>query len=181
MSIEQQPNKSNSSVVTIIALLLLIVATVGLFIFVFPKKDSLNKLAVDIAQKQVELNKSKSQLAKLQSVKDSFKGGEVTQKDVLNLVPDNVEEGKIIRTLANHSKENEITINSLSFGINNNKDGDYSILSVTTNLSGTHRNLIKFLQSLEKDGRKFSINTMSVQVLENGLENMSLNISAFYL
>jgi hypothetical protein len=55
------------------------------------------------------------------------------------------------------------------------------VLSITTNVSGTHQNLLNFLKALEKNGRKFSVNTMGVQVLENGLENMSLNIEAYYL
>lgn len=181
MAIEQKPIQSSFNVTTVLAIVLLLVAVIGLFLFVFPKKDSFDQLQTDLAQKETQLNRIKNEFSKLQSVEDSFKGGEVTQKDVLNLIPDDVEQGDIIRTLAKHSEEKEATINSLSFGISNNKDGNYSVLSITTNISGTHSNLIKFLKALEKDGRKFTVNTMSVQVLENGLENMSLNIEAFYL
>jgi len=181
MSIEQKPIQSNFSFSRVLSIVLLVVAVVGLFIFVFPKKDSFDQLKADLSQKETQLNKVKSELSKLQSVKDSFSGGEVTQKDVLNLIPADLQQGEIIRTLAKYSEENEATINSLSFGISNNKDGNYSVLSITTNVSGTHQNLLNFLKALEKNGRKFSVNTMGVQVLENGLENMSLNIEAYYL
>lgn len=181
MAIEQKPIQSSFNITTVLALVLLVASVAGLFLFVFPKKDSFDQLKTDLTQKETQLNRVKNELSKLQAVEDSFKGGEVTQKDVLNLIPDNVAQGDIIRTLAKLSEENESTINSLSFGISNNKDGSYSVLSITTNVSGTHSNLIKLLRALEKDARKFSVNTMSVQVLENGLENMSLNIEAFYL
>jgi len=181
MAIEQQTISSSSNVTTILGILLLVVAVTGLFVFVFPKKNSLNELASNISQKETQLNKSKAELTKLQSVKDSFKGSEVTEKDILNLIPNNIEQDEIIRTLAKYSDENEVTINSFSFGLSENTDGGYNMLMITINVSGTHGDLIKFLRSLEKDGRKFSVNTMSVQVLENGLENMSLNIAAFYL
>lgn len=181
MAIEQRPIQTSFNISTVAALILLVVAIVGLFIFVFPKKDSFNELKTDITQKETQLNRIKTELTKLQAVEDSFEGGEVTQRDILNMVPDELFQDKIIEILAKHSEENEATINSLSFGISNNKNDGYSVLSITTNISGKHVKLIEFLEALEKDGRKFSVNTMSVQVLENGLENMSLNIEAFYL
>lgn len=181
MAIEQKQIQTSFNIGTGLAVILLIVAVAGLFVFVFPKKDVHAQLQTDITQQETQLNKLKNELTKLQSLENSFKGGEVTEKDVLNLIPEEVQQGEIIKTLAKYSEENEATINSLSFGLNNNRDGNYSSLSITTNVSGTHRNLIKFLEALEKDARKFTVNTMSVQVLENGLENMSLNIQAFYL
>lgn len=181
MAIEQNPNQAGVKVRTVLSVVLLIIAVVGLFIFVFPKKNSFDQLSANLSQKETQLNRSKNELSKLESVRDSFKGSEVTQKDVLNLIPSDLKQGDIIRTIAKYSEENEATINSLSFGLSQNKNLDYGTLSITTNISGTHRNLIKFLQALEKDGRKFRISTMSVQVLENGLENMSLNIEAYYL
>ena len=181
MVIEKQDIHKDSSTGSLLAVVLLIIAVIGLFVFVFPKKDSFSKLQADISQQETELAQLKNELSKLQSLENSFEGSEVTEKDVLNLIPDDVEQGEIIKTLAKYSEENEATINSLSFGLNNNKNGEYSSLSITTNISGTHVNLIKFLEALEKDSRKFVVNTMSVQVLENGLENMSINIEAFYI
>lgn len=181
MAIKQPSQNSSSSGKTILALILLVIAVAGLFLFVFPKKESFDGAVDTIAEKEMELSRAKNALSKLQSVEDSFEGSEVTQKDVLISIPDSLQQEKIIKTLAKHSEENETTINSLSFGLINNRDGDFSILSITTNISGTHRNIIKFLEALESDSRKFSVNTMSVQVLENGLENMSLTIEAYYL
>ncbi len=181
MAIKQSTETTSSAGKTILSLILLIVAVAGLFLFVFPKKEAFDEAIEEISQKEAELNRTKNALSKLQSVESSFEGSEVTQKDVLISIPDSLQQEKIIKTLAKHSEENEATINSLSFGLTNNRDGDFSVLSITTNISGTHRNIIKFLEALEGDSRKFSVNTMSVQVLENGLENMSLNIEAYYL
>lgn len=181
MAIDQKPIQSSFDFKTILSVILLVVAVVGLFMFVFPKKDAFADLQADIAQKETQLNRLKNDLTKFQSLEDSFEGGEVTEKDVLNSIPDEVEQGEVIETLAKYSEENEASINSLSFGLSQNKDGNYSTLSITTNVSGTHSNLINFLEALEKDARKFSVNTMSVQVLEGGLENMSLNIEAYFL
>jgi len=181
MAMEQNPIQSNFSFRTVLSIVLLVVAVAGLFIFVFPKKDSFDLLKADLAEKETSLLMVKNELAKLQAVKESFTGGEVTQKDVLNMIPSDLQQGEIIRILAKHSEENEATINSLSFSLSQSKGDNYGVLTITTNVSGTHMNLLKFLQALEKDGRKFKVNTVSVQVLENGLENMSLNIEAYYL
>lgn len=181
MAIEQKPIQTSFNIKTILALILLVVATAGLFLFVFPKKDSFAQLQTDISQKQTELTRLQNELTKLQSLEDSFEGSEVTEKDVLNSIPDEVQQGDVIKTLAKYSEENEATINSLSFGLSTSRDGSFSTFTITTNVSGTHRNLIRFLEALENDSRKFSVNTMSVQVLENGLENMSINIDAYYL
>lgn len=178
MAIKQQ---SNQSTLTIIAVILLVVAVVGIFILVLPKREELDSAKANLTNQQTELNKLKSEIVKFDALEDSFQGGEVTKNDVLNLVPENIEQAEVIDTLADLTEEFGLSFNSISFSASAGLDEDASVLNITTNVTGSHQELIDFLDALETNSRKFRVKTMSVQILENRLENMSLNVEAYFL
>lgn len=177
------PNNSapKSNLKNMIALVLLIVAAVGIFIFLLPKRGEFKDASANLVKKQTELSAAKSKLTSLEAVDSSFKGSEVTQKDVLNAIPQDIEEDAVIKTLAKLADENEVTLNSLSFSTGSDRNTDIELLSITTNVSGKHQDMISFLEALEVNSRKFVVKNISVQTLENFLENMSLSIEAYSL
>lgn len=179
MALKQQ--QSNQSTLTIIAVILLVVAVVGIFILVLPKRDELDSAKTSLLTEQTELNKLKAEISKFNALEDSFQGGEVTKNDVLNLVPENIEQSEVIDTLADLTDDFGLAFNSISFSASAGVDEKASILNITTNVTGKHQDLIDFLDALETNSRKFRVKTMSVQILESRLENMSLNIEAYFL
>ena len=165
----------------IIAIVLFVVAAAGLFMFVFPEKDSLDVGKTQLLQKQSELQRVKSNVSRLNAVESSFKGSEVTQKDILNSIPENLEQEVVIRTLAKLASDSEISLNSMSFSLSEERDIELSTLTITTNISGKHQNLVNFIEGVEESGRKMIVKNISVQTLENFLENMSVTIEAYTL
>ncbi|MFC1655763.1 hypothetical protein ACFL3C_02755 [Patescibacteria group bacterium] len=174
-------NNSKFKTSTLIGLVLIVVAVVGIFLFLMPVKGSFDAGGTNLLQKQTQLNGLKTKLSSLQAVESSFKGSEVTQIDVLNYVPESIEQGNVIKALAKLADDNEVSLNSLSFSLGLNRELDINTLTVTTNISGKHQSLIEFIEGLETNGRKFNIKNLSVQTLENRLENISLTIEAFSL
>jgi len=181
MSLEQNISKSSFKFSTLAAVFLLIAVIAGLTVFVLPLKAQYDENNTKLSQKEVEINTLKSQLADLQNLESSFTGSEVTQKDVLNLIPQGVNEDKVITILAKAADDNEVSLNSLSFSLGQGKDTDSQVLNISLNISGGRQDLLKFLGSLETASRKFRVNTISIQSLENNLENMSINVEAFFL
>lgn len=179
MAIKKQQN--NQSSFMFIAVILLVIAVVGLFLFVLPQKDNLEELKTNLTDQQTELNKINSEIVKFNQLEESFTGGEVTKKDVLNLIPDNIAQEEVVNTFAELTDEFGLSFNSLSFNIANSADENANILNVTTNLTGKHEDLIDFLEALETSSRKYRVKTLSVQTLESRLENMSLNIECYFL
>jgi Tfp pilus assembly protein PilO len=179
MAIKNQ--KNNQSTLTIVAVILLVVAVVGIFLFVLPQKDQLEQIQANLATEQTELNKLSAEIVKFNNLEDSFTGGEVTKKDVLNLIPENIEQDEVIDTFADLTDEFGLSFNSISFSAAAGINEDASVLNITTNVTGKHQNLIDFLEALETNSRKYRVKTLSVQTLENRLENMSLNIEAYFL
>ncbi|MFC1810211.1 type 4a pilus biogenesis protein PilO [Patescibacteria group bacterium] len=173
--------KQKTNTQTIVAIVLLIVSVAFVFLFLLPEKDKLENRQNALQTKQIELNKLKAEIVRFDDLQQSFEGGEVTMKDVLNLIPANMEEDEVIKILSKLSEEHEVGINSLSFGQVKGSDTEVNKLTITTNVSGGHQDLIEFLESLEKESRKFKVKTISVQILQNRLENMSLSIEAYYL
>ncbi len=174
-------NNSKFKTSSLIGLALLVIATLGIFLFLMPVKGDFETGEASLLQKQADLNNLKTKLSRLQAVESSFKGSEVTQKDVLNYIPESVEQGDVIKILAKLADDNEVSLNSLSFSLGSSRELDISTLTVTTNISGKHQSLINFIEGLETSGRKFNIKNISVQTLENRLENISLTIEAFSL
>lgn len=179
MAIKNQ--KNNESTLTIIAVILLIVGIVGIFLFVLPQRDKLDTVQANLASNQTELNKLNAEIVKFNNLEKSFTGGEVTKKDVLNLVPENIEQDEVIDAFADLTDEYGLSFNSVSFSASASTDDNASILNITTNVTGKHQDLIDFLEALETNSRKYRVKTLSVQTLENRLENMSLNIEAYFL
>ncbi|MBU1445648.1 hypothetical protein KKD70_00075 [Patescibacteria group bacterium] len=172
---------TNSNGKTILGVIILITVVVGIFMFLLPKKDEFDGNNIKATQQQAQLTSLKSQLAKIEALESEFSGGEVTKKDFLYLIPEDIEQDQIIETFANISEENKVSINSMSFGIGLEPDAAINMLNISLNVSGAHQNLISFIEGLEESGRKFKVETLSVQILENKLENMSISIKSYFL
>ena len=181
MAIEKQKSGSSKNIQNMIAILLFALTIIAVTFFVFPVKDQFDQNQIQQIQKQSELTAQKNRLSRLSDLESRFEGGEVTRNDILNLIPQNVEQHNVIETLADISEENDVILNSLSFGLTESRELGVNILTITTNVSGSHGNLNSFLKELETDSRKFVVKTISVQVLENRIENMTLSIEAYYL
>jgi len=172
---------TNSNGKTILGVIILITVVVGIFMFLLPKKNEFNTNSTQLIQKQTELTKLKTQLSKIENLESEFSGGEVTKKDFLYLIPNDVEQDQVIETLAKISDDNKVAINSMSFGLGLDSNSGINMLNITLNVSGAHQNLIAFIENLENGGRKFKVETLSVQILENRLENMSISIKSYFL
>lgn len=174
-------NESSHNTRIIIALIMIIVSVAGIFLLLIPKKTEFDENTTNLAQKQAELSRLKSQLVSFQEVETSFEGSEVTRKDILNFIPEKINQDDIINALSEIASDNQVSINSLSFGTGAERDLDVQVVTINLNVTGMHSNLIKFLEGIEGSGRKFRVNTISLQILSSGLENMSITLEAFYL
>ncbi len=177
----QIKTNQDSNTSTIVAVTLLIVSIVGVFVFLLPQKDRLADLQTDLSSKQSELQQIKAEIVRLENLRDSFSGSEVTMNDVLNLIPADVNESEVINTLAKLTTDNSVSLNSISFGQLEDSELGVNVLNISTNISGGHQALISFLQDLESTSRKFVVENINVQRLQSLLENMTLTIKAYYL
>lgn len=173
--------KKTSNLSNIIALVLIIVSIVGIFMFILPGFETLNSNKEKLEQKMDEANVLKEQLSGLIDTQSQFVGGEVSSNEALNFIPNNVEQDVIVKTLAKITDDSDVDMNSLSFGLGRDEDVGVNTVTISTNISGSQNALNSFLQRLESSARKFQVNTINVQDLEGGAQNMSLNIEAYYL
>jgi hypothetical protein len=177
----ENASKSTFRFSSVLAILLLLAVIAGAYLFVFPLKDKYDQSSILLSQKQTELNSAKSKLVEAQAFESSFTGSEVTKKDILNLIPQGVNQDNIIDILSKAADENEVTLNSFSFGISEGAELEANIVNITINISGAHMDMLDFFDALQNSSRKFLIKTINVQTLENQLENVSLNINAYYI
>jgi Tfp pilus assembly protein PilO len=173
-------NQSSVNIRVIISLILIAAGIAGIFLLLMPKQAEFDENKTLLAQNRTELNRLSSELVELQQVESTFEGSEVTRNDILNMIPRGINQDGIIETLADVASENEVSINSVSFGTGAGREVDLQVVTITLNLTGIHNNLIDFLEGVEDSSRKFKVNTISIQMLENRLENMSVNLEAYY-
>ncbi|MBN1494450.1 hypothetical protein JW911_01785 [Candidatus Peregrinibacteria bacterium] len=166
---------------TLLAVLLLVAVIAAAYFFIFPLKDKYDQGIVGLSQKQTELASAKSRLSQMQAFESSFTGSEVTQRDVMNLIPGGVNQNSIIETLSKTADQYEISLNSLSFGLTQGAELEANVVNITMNITGSHPNILKFFDAIQSSSRKFLIKTINVQTLENFLENVSLNLNAYYI
>jgi len=177
----ENASKSSFRFSSVLAIILFIAVIAGAYFFIFPLKDKYDLNSVTLSQKQSELTTAKSKLVEAQSFESSFTGSEVTQKDILNLIPQDVNQDNIIEILSKSADDNEISLNSLSFGLSEGAELEANVVNVTMNISGAHNDILDFFDTLQNSSRKFLIKTINVQTLENQLENVSLNINAYFI
>ena len=177
----QIKTNQNSNTSTIVAVALLIISIVGVFVFLLPQRENLDSQKAELAAKQTELQSLKADIVRLENLRDSFEGSEVTMNDVLNLIPASVGESDVIKTIAELTTDNAVSLNSISFGQLEDPTLGVNTLKISTNISGGHQALISFLQDIESTSRKFVVENISVQQLQDLLENMTLTIEAYYL
>ena len=175
-----KPKTSSFKSTSIVSIVLLILVVVGITMFVLPLRQEFELANQNLTQKNTELNNLKTQLTQLQGVETSFEGGEVTKKDVLNLIPEELKQDELIEILAKTSDDNEVSINSMSFGLGSFEGGDIQKIGITLNVTGAHQKIIDFLADLEESSRKFVVNSIGIQIMETRLENVSITLDAFF-
>jgi Tfp pilus assembly protein PilO len=175
-----KPQNSSFNAGTIISVVLLILVVVGITMFVLPLRSEFETSNQALTQKNTELSSLKTQLTQLQSVETSFQGGEVTRKDILNLIPEDLNQDEIIEVLAKVTDDNAVLINSLSFGLGTSGEADVEKISITLNITGAHQKIIDFLADIEGSSRKFTVNTIGIQIMESRLENVSISMEAYF-
>lgn len=178
MAIEQS---SKQNLYTIIAVILIAVVFGVVAWMVLPQRDSLLDQKADFVQNQNDLDEKKRELNQLVQLESKFEAGEVRRNTVLNLIPSSMEQELLINLLVDLADENRVTMNTLSFSESFSNDFQINSVNIATSITGTHKSLKDFIESLETSSRKFRVNSISVQRLENRLENMTLTIEAYYL
>lgn len=159
---------------------LFVIALVVLFFFYTrPTQNQINSLRETVNQLQTEvqdLTKKGGGEIEVTTV------SEVEQKELVNVIPQTLEEDIIVSDLNRILKTAEVSFNALTFSLQRN--ADIPTVNISGSFQGGSSNIIKFLKMLESNPRKFVVRNTGVSrtTTKEGLEVVNLNLSfqAFY-
>ena len=171
----------STSKYSVIAIILLICALAGLIFYVKPSWDAVDSLSKGRDDKTAQKTQLQAQLTDLQKIQQQLNlTSEVNKQTTLDAIPEKLEEDKLILDLTGIAKNNNIIMNSVSFGIPTaSPSGEIAKATVTANLVGTESDLIKYLKGIESNPRKILVKSITVQLASQtaGIRLANFNVS----
>ena len=169
-------NNKNSSLISL--LLLIGLVAVGVFWFK-PNLDEASKLKVDEMARQQEKTQLEQQLKTLQEAQANLSGaGEIEQQTVLVAIPENFEQDKLINSVTEIARKNDVNIGSISFSIPFSSTELIKKGSISISMTGNEGDLLRLLKGLENSPRKLVARSITVQLGQTeGLERVNFSIS----
>lgn len=172
---------------TIIGLIMILVSVL-LYVFIYqPISGSNGLLAVDVADLNSKILQSQNNLSMLEEQKDELDlTTDTAMFSLKNAIPLEMQQDMVIRDLISVSDANKISLNSISFGKGGVGEEGVAVLRVVAGFEGGFTDLIRFLEGLESNKRKFTVNSVSVQLASltvGGIRkaNFSLAMETYFL
>lgn len=166
---------------------LLFLAAICLYVFVArPLSADLQVMKADIVSKNEQIDELQEKLGQLQAAEEELDiTSEVERIESLKAVPVGVQQDEVIRDILEIADDNDVSLNSISFGKSGSQEDGVSSLTIAASFAGNYADLTSFLEGLEQNDRLFKVDSISVQVSRLDISdieraNFSLSISAFY-
>lgn len=169
-------NKKNSSIISLVLLLALVV--IGLFWFK-PNLDDVTALQVTEQARRNDRDQLTQTLETLKSAQAKLAGsGEISQATVLTAIPEKLEQDKLLSLITDIASKNDVNVGSISFAIPFNSNEAIKKATVNISMTGSEGDLQRLLKGLENSSRKLLVKNITVQFgrTEN-LERINFNIS----
>lgn len=178
---EQEIRFADSSNKTSLIGVLLIVLSIAGFTFVIrPVSDGLGVAQTNVTAKSTTLDGLKTQLDGLNKSEQELQlTSEVQRQESIKAVPVGMNEDKVIEDVIQIAKQNNVTLNSISFAQGSGAKEGIGSLRISSTFEGNYQDLTNFLQGLEQNGRIFRVDSINVQV--NKLEISDIERASFSL
>lgn len=170
----------------LLSFLILLAVVAGFWFYVRPLWDEVASLEMGRDEMLAERDDMQARLDALKQVEQQVEeGSEVAREMSLTAIPERFEEENLIMDIAELSRENDVTMGGISFGIpGDSASGSIVTATINLNLTGEPGKLLGFLKGVEANPRKMVVKSIAVQNAsdESGLElaNYNLNIETYY-
>jgi len=173
--------KKSSTLLNLLSVLLLAAAVVAVIFFVNPMQSEVDDMKLQLDEKEAELADLTSQVAALEAMREELGSSGVSEEKLLLQVPEGVDQDQLIADMADLASEAGVDLHGMSFSA---IEGDQTgAVAISASFDGNYQDLIGFLESIEKNGRKLRVRSINVQLFEESSvarANFSLLIEAYY-
>lgn len=177
---------TGKSAAPMVAMVLILFAVIGSFLYVKPTWDSVTQLAAAREEKTITRNSLNTKLVDLQQLQQELQlTSEVVRETTLSAVPEKLDQDELILDVSKIAKKNDMLMNGINFGIpTSSHPGEVAKVTVSTNITGNQSSLISYLRDVEANTRKLTVKSISVQIGEtdSGISrvNFSINMEAYF-
>jgi len=149
----------------LIGALLIVMAIVGYVFYTSNLAAEVSVMKAAASSKSEEVKVLKAKLNGLEEAESELElTTEVKRLEILKSIPTSVRQDEIIRDLIEIAKNNDIELNSISFAKNELDQENIGKVKISASFEGNYQDLIVFLEGLERNGRLFKVDSISVQL-----------------
>ncbi len=156
--------KKSSTLLNLIAVILLAVTVVGVLFFVNPMQVELDDLQAELDEKETTVTELTDQVAELEAMRDELGTSGVSEEKLLLQVPDDVDQSGLITDLSELAEEAGVELHGMSFSMV--EGAESGVISVSASFDGDYEDLVSFLETVEDNTRKITVDSISVQLSE---------------
>ena len=170
---------------TLIAAGLLILALiVGVFVWQ-PVRENVATLADELTAEESELVALQVELADLVALEANLPMADSERERILDSVPLDLLQDELIENLDTIANEVGVSLNSVTFALQNNQGTDSNVISIVPNFTGNYSDLISLLDALENNDRLFKVASIGVQLGDSTDDveqqmTFSVSLEAYY-
>lgn len=178
--------KNGSRAAPLIGVILIFLAVTAWIFFVRPFWQGVDGLKADVFQKNQELDKLKTQVADMEKAENSLGlSSELERLEMLRSIPIGLKQDEAIKDIVQLAKDNRVELTSIGFGKGMTDKAKIGALQVSASFDGTYEDLIGFLKALEQNARMFTVNSISVQLIDTDVVGLkravfALAMNTFY-
>lgn len=161
----------------------LIALMVGVF-FLQPLRDEVKILGETLSANQVEYDALQAEIASFVQRESALPQAESEREKLLASVPEGLNQDRIIENLDRIAGTVGISLNSISFSLQNSEADEANTVMISCNFTGQYDDLETLLKALEGNERLFKMESIGVQLGEVNEEGytmtFSLSLEAYY-
>ncbi|MBU1019023.1 MAG: type 4a pilus biogenesis protein PilO [Patescibacteria group bacterium] len=173
--------KKSSTFLNLLSVVLLVAVVLGFVFYVNPLSQDVESLNADLEGKTAEVEDLIARVAELEGLSEELGASGVTEERLLLQVPEGESQDELLSDLADLAAEAGVDLNGVNFS---NVEGDNSgVINMSASFDGNYEDLIIFLEALEGNTRKIKVNSISVQLSEEGSgahASFGLTMEAYY-
>lgn len=155
-------NPSIVKIIIIVAIVLIILANIGIFSL---GKNLISENAKGVTEVASELKKTQQEIEAMESIRAQMKKlddiPEIINESLVD-VTDNHHQEKIITTLEHYAANNNLAVTTISFPVVKEKSKKEISVSITLSSPVNYTNLLRFMKSIENGMPLMQITNLSI-------------------
>jgi Tfp pilus assembly protein PilO len=169
----------NEKIKPIAGAVMILIALVLYAFLARPFSADLSHVQADISSKSEEIETMQERIALFSKTAEENELTDIKKLEINTKIPVGMNQDEVLTDLYDVAKDNDIELNSVSFGKGVSGKEGIGSLRVNASFEGNYQDLIRFLTGIEENSRYFKVSSINVQI--SALDITSIKRATFSL